>query len=113
MIKLWLDDLRRKPIGFTHWAKTADEAIAFLATGEVEHISLDHDLQEEHYQTIEGYCSPPQVIGTGYAVALWIEEAVRGGTIKMPTWACHSMNPSGKARIEAAMRSAERYATNG
>jgi hypothetical protein len=108
MIKLWLDDLRRKPVGFTHWAKTADEAIALLATGEVEHISIDHDLYPP--QDSRFFIGGPPV-GTGYAVALWVEEAVREGTIKMPTWACHSMNPSGKARIEAAMRSAEDYAT--
>ncbi len=46
-MKLWLDDVRPPArygcLGF-HWAKTFDEAIAALATGDVTFASLDHDL---------------------------------------------------------------------
>jgi hypothetical protein len=53
-IYLWLDDERKPPslsdsgIPWT-WAKTADEAIEYLKTGEVVFASLDHDLADEHY----------------------------------------------------------------
>lgn len=53
-IYLWLDDVRNPPsfsdsgIPWT-WAKTADEAIEYLKTGEVVFASLDHDLADEHY----------------------------------------------------------------
>jgi hypothetical protein len=53
-IYLWLDD-ERKPPSFSDsripwtWAKTADEAIEYLKTGEVTFTSLDHDLADEHY----------------------------------------------------------------
>jgi hypothetical protein len=46
--------------------------------------------------------------GTGYEVALFIERAVAAGEIPMPAWKVHSMNPVGRARIVAAMESAER-----
>ena len=53
-IYLWLDDERKPPslsdscIPWT-WAKTADEAIEYLKTGEVVFASLHHDLADEHY----------------------------------------------------------------
>lgn len=105
-MKLWLDDYRPMPAAtFTHWAKTAAEAIAFLETGAVEFISLDHDLCDEHYAKQED----ASLEGTGYSVALWIEEAVAEGRIACPEWQIHSMNPSGRDRIRAAMISAERF----
>lgn len=59
---LWLDD-RRDPAeygcqGWT-WAKTAEQAIALLATGQVQGASLDHDLGPDL---------------DGHDVILWMEE---------------------------------------
>jgi len=42
-VKLWHDDVRPAPDGWV-WARTNDEALKYLRTGEVEEISLDHDL---------------------------------------------------------------------
>lgn len=42
-MKLWLDDIRPAPTGWT-WVKTAEEALSLLKTGTVEEASLDHDL---------------------------------------------------------------------
>lgn len=46
-MKLWLDDQRHPAacgaLGFV-WAKTLEEAIGYLETGEVTFASLDHDL---------------------------------------------------------------------
>lgn len=93
-MKLWLDDIRPAPIGWT-LATTAAKAIEILAVFEVEEISFDHDLG------IDG--------GDGAQVAAWVEQqaATNGGTV--PAWAIHSANPVGRARIQAAMESAERF----
>lgn len=114
MIALWLDDIRPVPkfqsIHFTHWAKTAEEAISLLSSGEVEFISLDHDLSEEHYEIEDWREGEVKGSLTGYDVACWIERAVFLGEIQMPGWACHSANPSGRARIIAAMQRAQDFA---
>ena len=85
-IYLWLDDERKPPslsdscIPWT-WAKTADEAIEYLKTGEVVFASLDHDLADEHYYE----CSKAHQEGrplntsackekTGMSVINWMEE---------------------------------------
>lgn len=97
-MKLWLDDIR-DPVQYGKyrwvWAKTADEAIAWLATGKVTEASLDHDLD------IQATIGNTPTEKTGYDVVLWMEEhnvyPVDGVTV-------HSMNPSGKARMEAGLR---------
>lgn len=48
-MRLWLDDERKPPKGFTAWAKTATEAIAELSNTQrhnrrIQTVSLDHDL---------------------------------------------------------------------
>lgn len=59
-MKLYLDDKRETPAGCVRvfWP---DEAIAWLKTGAVTEISLDHDLGDDNR-------------GTGYDVILWIEK---------------------------------------
>lgn len=42
-MRLWHDDVRKPPEGWV-WARTNEEAEEYLATGEITHISLDHDL---------------------------------------------------------------------
>lgn len=42
-MKLWHDDVRPCPPGWV-WAKTNAEAMGYLSSGEVEEISMDHDL---------------------------------------------------------------------
>lgn len=87
-IKLWLDDIRPAPKGFT-WAKTAEEAIAHLATGDVKLCSLDHDLEDEL---------------TGYDVLTWMEESVAKGIWygPLPTILVHSANPPARKRMQLA-----------
>lgn len=94
-VHVWLDDLRPAPVGWKH-VYTAPEAIAALAAGGVEEISLDHDLGED-----EG-------AGTGYDVAVWIENGAADGTLSKLTWSIHSANPVGRARMTAALESADR-----
>ena len=42
-MKLWIDDLRTPPEGWS-WAKTPTEAIGILTTYSVSEVSFDHDL---------------------------------------------------------------------
>lgn len=99
-MKLWLDDVRDPvrfgAIGFV-WAKTAEEAIAHLRTGEVTFASLDHDLTIE--QTIgTGW---PTHEACGYDVVCWMEEH---GVWPRDGVSVHSMNPAGRARMESVLR---------
>ena len=88
-MNLYLDDLRPAPEG---WVRVfwPDEAIALLKTGDVTHVSLDHDLGDDQR-------------GTGYDVLLWIEEAVAVNGFKAPEITVHSANPSARQRMAAAI----------
>ena len=87
-MKLWLDDIRPAPRDFT-WAKTAEEAIAHLATGDVTLCSLDHDLETDM---------------TGYDVLEWMERSVAEGIWygPLPTILVHSANPPARKRMQMA-----------
>lgn len=97
-MKIYLDDLRPAPEGWTR-AYWPEDAIALLEAGGVTHVSLDHDLGDDAH-------------GTGYSVILWIEEAVATRGFTPPEIAIHSANPVGRARmqrgIDAIQRAAER-----
>jgi hypothetical protein len=95
-MKIYLDDLRPTPDGWIH-AYWPDEAIEYLKTGNVEIISLDHDLGDD-------------ARGTGYDVVIWIEEAVATQGFKPPEIRVHSANSAARARIEAGIRAIERLA---
>ncbi len=90
---LWLDD-QRNPFHYgaigAVWAKTYEEAIALLETGEVEIASLDHDLNMAQTMGLDNKEH------TGYDVICYMELhdiwPINGVQ-------CHSANPSGKARI--------------
>lgn len=99
-MKVWLDDIRPIPEDFTHWAKSAKEAIALLQTGLVEAISLDHDLGHSHS---DGFAEEQ----TGYTVAKWIEEHAADGTLKEVIVYIHTQNVVGKANIKMALRNAK------
>lgn len=90
-MRVFLDDIRPIPQGFTHLARNYAEAVALLATREVTFISLDHDLGED------------DKAGTGYDVACYIEEEVLAGKIPAPGWEVHSSNPVGRGRIIQAL----------
>ena len=94
-MKLWLDDVRPPwkygYIGWD-WARTYNEALEMLMTGEVEMASLDHDLCFEDQMRTDGYKEK-----TGYDLMCWIEEHPDYWPEYMD---CHSANPVGRARIE-------------
>lgn len=93
-MRLWLDDERPMPDGYTHQAYTAKEAIDLLETGKVECISLDHYLGENN--------------GTGYEVACFIERSAFEGTLQSMRLKVHSQDPVGKQKIKIALQNAKR-----
>jgi len=84
-MKVYLDDERETPQGWVrvYWP---DEAIALLEQGNVEEISLDHDLGDD-------------TRGTGYDVVRWIEQAVVLHGFVPPVMRVHSANPAAVKRM--------------
>lgn len=111
MIYMWLDDVRRAPIGWVH-VYTVEEAKAYLERGEVEFASLDHDLgacdvclkgqtpeqwlEEHNYQAMPN-C---EHFGTGYTLVCWMEEHDKWPLHKPQV---HSANPAGRAKMQATI----------
>ena len=98
-MKVYLDDERQTPDGWTrvYWP---DEAIALLQSGQVEEISLDHDLGDDER-------------GTGYDVVLWIEEAVATRNFSPPRMTVHSANSSARQKMEMGIATILRIAGSG
>ena len=94
-MKVYLDDVRETPEGWIRcfWP---DEVIALLEAGGVTELSLDHDLGDDER-------------GTGYDVVTWIEEAVVLRGFKAPIIHVHSANPVAQQKMNAAIKSIERY----
>lgn len=102
MTTLYLDDVRATPQGFDVRTYTAKETIERLSRGDITHCSLDHDLDGD------GSINPEQC-GTGYDVAVWIEQSAYNRTLRPIVCIVHSMNASGRAKMEAALRNARKY----
>ncbi len=91
-MKIFLDDLRNCPIGWT-LCRTAKDAIDLLASDQViKEISFDHDLGGKL---------------TGNDVALAIETMIANKAMHyIPKWDIHSANPVGRGNIQKTMLSA-------
>lgn len=85
-IKVYLDDVRPEPKGWVR-AYWPEEVIKLLKTGNVDEISLDHDLGNDEH-------------GTGYDVILWIEEQVALHGFNPPKINVHSANSSAREKME-------------
>lgn len=92
-MKVFLDDEREAPEGWIR-VRWPEEVIALLATGEVDAISLDHDLDDD--------------VRTGYDVLTWIEEAVATRSFVPPTILIHSANAGARPRMLLAVESIHR-----
>jgi len=107
-VKLWVDDERdpsewlpsirwfrgRDPaeLGEWLWARTAPEAIALLASTEIDELSLDHDLGDLDQA------------GTGYEILLWIEERVAtDDDYSPPMIHIHTSNIGARDLMESAL----------
>ena len=98
-LRLFLDDARPTPEGWIR-AFWPAEVIAWLETGTVQAVSLDHDLGDDGR-------------GTGYDVICWIEEAVALHGFDPPTITVHSANPSARLKMLAGIQAIERLAARG
>ena len=114
-MNIWLDDIRN-PVAFGRlgykWVKTAQEVIDYLKNGQVDKLSLDHDLgacddcmrpyngDPEEWLTWHGGMAMPNCehIGTGYDVVLWLEQNPDKWPAIKPQ--VHSANPVGRARMQ-------------
>ena len=89
-MKLFLDDRRDAPEGWT-LVRDPEEVIRLLLSETVEEASLDHDLGRG--------------VMTGYDVLRVLEDEVyRVMDFKVPKIRVHSSNPSGRARMELAVK---------
>jgi hypothetical protein len=98
-VKLWLDDVRPAPTGWTR-VRWPSEAIELLAMGCVAEVSLDHDLGDDQR-------------GTGYDVLLWIERAVAQDSLDPPRIHLHTANPAALDRMRRAVQQIDRLAQGG
>ena len=97
-MKVYLDDQREAPEGWVR-TKTSAETIELLKSGQVEVLSLDHDLGED------------ESVGTGYHVLLWLEKEVYTKDFKPPTdMRVHSANSAARPKMEQAIEQIKRYA---
>lgn len=90
-MKLWMDDLRPAPDGWTG-ARSVNEAIALMRTGEVTHASLDHDLGDYAHDG-----------GDGWRLVDWMAENDAWPVVELSV---HSMNPVGARRM---LETVDRY----
>lgn len=99
---LFLDDMKSRRDAFRQnsigcvvdFATTAQEAIDFLKKNEYDVIYLDHDLEEEHYQ------SNKDDHEDGRFVARHLKDMTQHhGKIVI----VHSLNPSGRANIKSIL----------
>jgi len=98
-LRVFLDDIRPAPEGWT-LVRWPDEAIALLKTGQVDELSLDHDLGDDQR-------------GTGHDVLVWIEEAVALRGFRPPAITVHSANAVGRRRMALAIESIRRFVERG
>jgi hypothetical protein len=101
-MKLYLDDTRQGPWNdFVHdtddwknWVicRSVEVAKVILRTGQVEFMSLDHDM---------GVDGDGNLLPTGYDLLCWLEENV---DIPRPKVVVHSSNTVGRQRMEQVIR---------
>lgn len=90
-VKLWVDDEREPPD--TSWvvARSYEAAMDVLGACVVGRVSLDHDLGDPAHD--------------GYDVVKVLEARAACGSYVPVQIECHSQNPVGRKRIEAAIES--------
>lgn len=96
MLKLWLDDERPAPKGWT-WCKSGIEFIRKLYwyEGQIDEVSLDHDLGNKCH--------------SGYDILCFLEREIAEGHLKhVPKINIHTANPAGRKRMEQAVESIRR-----
>jgi hypothetical protein len=96
-MKVWLDDIREAPEGWTrcYWP---DEVIALINAGGVDEISLDHDLGD----CPQSYFEQER---TGYQVLLALEVMQHENpSLILPVIHVHSANPVAAKRMKEVVK---------
>ena len=93
-MKLFVDDLRVPPDNSWTVARSSEDAIALLQRNKITEVSLDHDL---------GIVN--DFFDDGYKVVVWLEER---NIWPVNGIRCHSANPVGVQRINAAIAAIKR-----
>ena len=94
-VKIWLDDTRAAPSGWT-LTKTVADTTRALSTGRVQELSLDYDLDA----TDPGH--------KGIEVLTWLERALSIG-LPAPVIHLHTANPWGAAAMTWKIRRLEEH----
>lgn len=96
-MKLWHDDIRRPPDDSWVWARTNEEAIAFLEGLTIHEISLDHDLglHELDPDTPDAI----YLVGHGEETGLDLVDYMIARALVPDKVTVHSMNPVGADRM--------------
>lgn len=100
-MKIWLDDIRDAPDETWTVARTARDALLMVNenVGNVEVLSLDHDLGDENELTGYDVLSIlEKLVGTGELLSVIIPNEFR----------IHSANPVGRKNMQAAIDSIEK-----
>jgi hypothetical protein len=92
-IKLWLDDCRPAPTGWT-LAITVAEALALLRTGRVTHASLDYHLTGRE---------------KGHEVATFIKDEAFAGRLPRLAWTTHTSDSQGAAYMREILADADTF----
>lgn len=115
----WVDDVRYSQLSWVI-VRSYDEFVTFIEDcGLPEFVSFDHDLADEHYQTLlnaveyevdDGDLKKTFTVmeNTGYTCAKWLVEYCQDNGLKFPEYVVHSMNPIGKENIEGLITNAQK-----
>lgn len=110
-MNVWLDDIRPAPDGWV-WFSGIEGVKEVLLTGQVEELSLDHDLGacpdcmqgktlEEWLARTDGQSMPHcSHVGTGYDLVCWMEANDIWPLFKPKV---HSANPVGRQKMLVAI----------
>lgn len=108
-MKIWLDDQyeERKNWFSEEWIHTRwpADTIQLLSTGQVTHLSLDHDLGDDVDAKNEN-----RKERTGNDVLNWIEAEVFHGRLVPPEITIHSKNSVGQEKMKRAIKQIQLYA---
>jgi hypothetical protein len=111
-MKLWHDDIRPAPDGWV-WARTNTEAQKLLQTGEVEEISMDHDLGDAGLDektidalTLEEFRRYLMIRGTSSETGVELARWMVLNQIIPDKIIIHSWNPDGARKMAAILEEA-------
>lgn len=121
--KLFLDDVRNPPdvkwieLPLGPWVivrNFLDFKVVISNRGLPSHVSFDHDLAAEHYDSalwrkssITDYAKLKEQ--TGYDCAYWMTQYCIDFDQDLPSYTVHSLNPVGKDRILALLEHFKSY----